>query len=214
MTVHRHDDARLVLQDLACVRGWRCLFSGLSARLGPGDAVQVVGGNGSGKTSLLRIVSGLARARAGQVLWGGEPIDRAGEAYRAQLAYLGHSPGLKADLSPVENLTHACQLAGAPASHGDVQAALADAGLQAQAALPVRRLSQGQQQRVSLVRLGLLPRVRLWLLDEPGNGLDAQAQSWLEALIARHCRQGGLVMFTSHTPLAVDAAPLGLEGHP
>jgi heme exporter protein A len=176
--------------------------------------VQVVGGNGSGKTSLLRIVSGLARARAGQVLWGGEPIDRAGEAYRAQLAYLGHSPGLKADLSPVENLTHACQLAGAPASHDDVQAALADAGLQAQAALPVRRLSQGQQQRVSLVRLRLLPRVRLWLLDEPANGLDAQAQSWLEALIARHCRQGGLVMFTSHTPLAVDAAPLGLEGHP
>lgn len=190
--------------DLECLRGTRRLFSALSFQVAAGECLQVQGSNGSGKTSLLRILCGLARPERGTVRWKGEPISALGDDFRADLAYCGHANALKEDLTPAENLLAAASLHGAPAAQDAVRAALDAFGVLALEALPVRALSQGQKRRVALARLALGER-RLWLLDEPLAALDAAAAQAFAARVDAHLAEGGICVLTSHQPVELRA---------
>jgi len=190
--------------DLECLRGTRRLFAGISFALAPGECLQVHGANGSGKTSLLRILCGLSRPERGTVRWNAEPIDATGDEYRAALAFCGHANALKEDLTSIENLLASAALHGTPAAEDSARAALEAFGILHLEALPVRALSQGQKRRVALARLGLFPR-RLWILDEPLAALDASAAQTLAARIDSHLAQGGLAVLTSHQPIELRA---------
>jgi heme exporter protein A len=190
---------------LECVRGDRKLFSGISLSLKPGEILHLEGANGAGKTSLLRIVLGLAPPESGEVRWNDIPIRALREEYRRELAYCGHSTALKDDLSAIENTQAAAALAGRRMDRGTALAALDRAGITALTAeLPVRSLSQGQKRRVALARL---PQsgAKLWALDEPFAALDAGGVEWLRKLLEAHVAAGGLALVTSHQALPVRA---------
>jgi heme exporter protein A len=192
---------------LACERGGRALFRNLSFSLQPGELLRVAGENGSGKTSLLKILCGLLTPDSGEVRWRGAPIRRLREDYSRHLVYLGHAPAVKDDLTAAENLSIACTLAGRPAEVEAVRQALADYGL-ADGARPVRKLSQGQRRRAALARLLLSEDVPLWLLDEPFAALDVAAARLTEELIARHLQRGGAVAYTTHQEANIAAGEL------
>jgi heme exporter protein A len=191
--------------NLACARGDRMLFSGVSFRLESRGLLHVTGENGSGKTSLLRILCGLGAADAGEVRWLGEPIHVLREAYWRDLIYLGHANGLKDDLSAFENLRLACLLAGRQATDDAAHGALSAFGLAACEHLPVRSLSQGQKRRSALARLALSASATLWILDEPFSALDAEAVNHLETLILAYVEDGGSVIFTTHQDAAINS---------
>ncbi len=195
----------LEMRDLGCVRGRRSLFRGINAALLPGQLLRVVGANGAGKTSLLRMLCGLLAPAQGQVLWQGQPVHKVREEFHRQLIYLGHAAALKDDLSPLENLQVATRLGGASPDEAAARQALADAGLRGREQVPVRILSQGQRRRAALARLPL-GRAALWVLDEPFNALDTAATAWLLGLIEAHLRSGGLVVLTSHQAVALGDA--------
>jgi heme exporter protein A len=161
-----------------------------------GTLLRIAGANGSGKTSLLRILCGLLAPTGGEVRWKGESIGRLREEYSRQLVHIGHAVGLKDELTPAENLAFTCVLAGVAASDTEVQDALARLGVSEQKA--VKQLSQGQRRRAALARLALSTRVPLWLLDEPFAALDGGAISTVQDLIRRHAAGGGAVVFTTH----------------
>ncbi|MGJ7506212.1 cytochrome c biogenesis heme-transporting ATPase CcmA [Variovorax sp. GT1P44] len=193
------DDPALELRDLGCMRGGRALFSGLNLRLPLGRLVRVTGANGSGKTSLLRMVCGLLRPTCGEVLWRGRRIGALREEFHRELAYLGHSAGLKEDLSAIENLLAAARLAGANPGGDQTVVALSGAGLSHhEQRMPVRSLSQGQRKRVALSRLAVCGDAALWVLDEPFEALDGIACGWLFHLVTTHVGRGGLVLLTDH----------------
>jgi heme exporter protein A len=192
----------LELRDLACVRGRRRLFRGLNVALPPGQLLRVTGANGAGKTSLLRMLCGLLAPAQGQVLWQGQPLPGARETFHRQLIYLGHAAALKDDLSPLENLQVALRLGGVVADEPAALRALADAGLRGREHVPARTLSQGQRRRAALARLPL-GQALLWVLDEPFNALDTVANAWLLGLIEAQLQRGGLVVLTSHQPVAL-----------
>ncbi len=190
--------AALVLHQVACVRGGRPLFGGLSLQWQPGQLLRVKGANGAGKTSLLRVLCGLLTPTDGQVLWRGQPLASQREVLGQSLVYLGHAAALKDELSPLENLQLACQLAGRRLAPGPALQALAHAGLRGFERRPVRTLSQGQRRRSALARLELASQAPLWVLDEPFNALDTAAVAWLEQLLHMHLARGGQVALTSH----------------
>jgi heme exporter protein A len=194
----------LTAQALECIRGTRRLFAGVSFALEPGECLLLQGPNGSGKTSLLRILCGLARPERGEVLWRGEPISRLAEEYRALLAYCGHASALKDDLTPLENLLAAAALDGIAATPKQARAALAQLGIERLERLPVRALSQGQKRRVALARLVFVERA-LWILDEPLTSLDVSAAATLGGLLDAHLERGGLAILTSHQPVTLRA---------
>ncbi|NYT64910.1 cytochrome c biogenesis heme-transporting ATPase CcmA [Alcaligenaceae bacterium] len=183
--------------NLDCVRGERQLFHQLSFRLDAGECLLVQGQNGSGKTSLLRMLVGLTPPAGGAIHWQGKAIQTLGDEYRRQLLYCGHHLGLKDDLTPMENLMSSIALADESVTVDAAQLVLQKVGLRGREYLPVRALSQGQKRRVSLARL-LLQKRRLWVLDEPLTALDTQASQWVTAEIDRHLSQGGIAVLTSH----------------
>lgn len=191
--------------NLQCVRGERSLFNGLSLRVEAGECLVIRGENGSGKTSLLRMLAGLAPPADGAVYWNGRQADRANEEYRRELLYLGHLLGLKEGLSAAENLTFASTVASDPASPSVVYDALHQAGLSGKEDLPVRALSQGQRRRVNLARL-LLQKRALWVLDEPLTALDDKAGQWAMSMIDRHLAGGGVAVLTTHQDVALTHA--------
>lgn len=190
----------LEAKNLSCVRDERTLFSGLSFTVKPGDIIQVEGPNGAGKTSLLRILAGLARPEGGEVCWHGKNTLRHRERYYQDLLFLGHQPGIKAQLTPFENL----QFYQAVRTTPDRQAiwqALEQVGLVGYEDLPVAQLSAGQQRRVALARLWLSD-CPLWILDEPLTAIDKQGVAELISLFEQHTQQGGMVLLTTHQDLA------------
>ena len=189
--------------DLECRRGGRTLFRGLSFALKRGELLRIAGANGSGKTSLLRLLCGLLTPEAGEVRWKGVPILGLREEYSRELVYLGHAPAVKDDLTAAENLSIAARLSGLSPSADSVEAALE---LFEVPALPVRKLSQGQKRRAALARLPLSTAARLWLLDEPFNALDAGGVALLKGLIDRHVGAGGVVAYTTHQDPGLAAA--------
>ncbi|MCU0763125.1 MAG: cytochrome c biogenesis heme-transporting ATPase CcmA [Hydrogenophaga sp.] len=199
--------AALTLNAVGCVRGDRTLFSGLTLQLPRGQLLRVVGANGSGKTSLLRMVCGLLEPSSGEVHWRGEPLAAQRERWGRELVYIGHAAALKDDLSPTDNLLGACALGGQSTARPAALQALADAGLRGFERTPVRRLSQGQRRRCGLARLVLARSAPLWVLDEPFNTLDTAATAWLEGLIRAQLQRGGSVVLTSHQGVALDDAP-------
>ena len=200
----------LQLDDLACTRGSRLLFSGLSVSVNPGQLLRVHGANGAGKTSLLRILCGLLQPAQGQVLWHGKPLAAQRVQSGRDLLYLGHAAAVKDELSPLENLLDACALGGHTPTIPATMAALQDAGLRGHERTPARRLSQGQRRRSALARLALSQTAPLWILDEPFNALDTVANDWLTDLIQTHLKTAGMVVLTSHQDMLI-AAPSQLD---
>ena len=196
----------LEVSGLACTRGDRTLFRGVSFKLEAGGLLHVAGANGSGKTSLLRLLCGLGTPDAGEVRWRGGPIRVLREAYWREVVYMGHANALKDDLSATENLHVACMLAGRPTTGDAARAALAAFGLAACEHLPVRSLSQGQKRRSALARLSLSANAPLWVLDEPFSALDVDAVSHLEKLILAYIAGGGSVIFTTHQDATIAAS--------
>ncbi|MES2423728.1 MAG: cytochrome c biogenesis heme-transporting ATPase CcmA [Pseudomonadota bacterium] len=194
----------LELRGVTCVRGGRPLFSGITASARTGELLRIRGGNGSGKTSLLRMVCGLSAPAQGQVLWGGEKVATLREEMGRQLVYIGHAAALKDDLSALENLQSAASLSGNPCSTAEALRALGDSGLRGRERLPARVLSQGQRRRAALARLALGNSTPLWVLDEPFNALDSVATTWLAGCIAGQLRRGGVVVLTSHQDTVLD----------
>jgi heme exporter protein A len=190
----------LEARDLACRRGGRLVFEAVSFALPPGEALLLHGPNGSGKSSLLRILAGLLPASNGQLSWRGEPVSSDPAAQRNRLHYIGHAHGLKTALTARENLEVAVAL-GAGSSDA-IAPALGAAGLERLADLPVRLLSAGQRRRVALARLHTTARP-LWLLDEPGVGLDRTSRERLEVGLEAHRRDGGVVVVASHGDVLV-----------
>jgi heme exporter protein A len=198
----------LETHDLACLRGDRRLFRGLNLRLEPGRLLRVEGANGSGKTSLLRLLAGLALPAAGEVRWHGRPIRRERESYAQALLYLGHLGGLKDELTAAENLRIESDLAGlASVTAERIAEALAAWGLTRQAQLPLRVLSAGQRRRAALARLQL-SAAALWILDEPFNALDVGAVAHLGGQIEAHLARGGMAVVTSHMDLPIRGAAM------
>lgn len=187
----------LTVSGLECRRGGRALFSGLSFGLQPGELLHIQGVNGSGKTSLLRILAGLSRQDAGGVRWNGTDIRESREDYASSLLYLGHQPAVKDDLTVAENLSVSLRMAGLEPSYQGLEAALEIVGLARRVNLPARVLSQGQRRRLALARLWLDTRP-LWVLDEPFTALDMHATALLESRLDRHLSEGGMVVLTTH----------------
>jgi heme exporter protein A len=198
----------LEASQIECVRGNRRLFRDLSFRLEAHQALRVRGENGSGKTSLLRIVAGLSPAESGRVSWNDGNIRALGEDYLRDLLFLGHSNGLKDDLSPVENLRYALALAGVVAGERALREALTEQGLAAIADLPVKLLSQGQKRRVALARLSFSEEKPLWILDEPFTALDAASVERLLRTVTKQLQRGGTVMFTTHQEVDLPGATM------
>ncbi len=198
--------AHLTGRALFCRRGERSLFDGLDLDVGPGEVLQVEGANGSGKTHLLRALCGLVPLEAGAVYWGGLEIGEAAESYRAMLAYVGHVPGIKHDLTPAENLETARAVAQAPPGE-PIASALSRLGLLGHEDTPLRRLSAGQCRRVALARLLVTP-APLWILDEPFTALDAGGRELVTEIIGEHCMAGGMAVVATHTRVALDATPI------
>lgn len=186
------DSSKVVAaSNLACRRGERILFRGLNLAVLPGEIVWVRGANGQGKTSLLRLLAGLARPEAGRIEHG---ADR-------ERVYVGHANALKDDLTVAESLMFLSRLHGFDTGAEAHEHALRRFGLYSRRNAPVRTLSQGQRRRVALARLCTAPATALWLLDEPFDALDAEGVDALNALLAEHAARGGSVLLTSHVPL-------------
>ncbi len=193
---------RLEAAGLACVRGGRVLFRDLDLAVTAGRMLLVEGPNGSGKTTLLRVLCGLREPEAGEVRWNGRPLRRWGPAFRAAVAYVGHAPGLKDDLTAVENLRMAAALGGhAPAMPPGE--ALERVGLSDRAQVRAGALSAGQRRRLGLARLLVRPAV-LWVLDEPLSAVDRAGERLVAGLLAAHLAAGGLAVVTSHAPIGVE----------
>lgn len=193
----------LEVRNLACARGDRLLFKDMNFSVRAGELLLVQGGNGQGKTSLLRLLTGLARPEDGQILWRGEPIRQQSERYHTEMIYLGHANGVKDDLNPVENLRFADGLQGRRFDSPRAIATLQRLGLERCLDLPCRVLSFGQRRRVALASL-LLAGATLWILDEPLTGLDVHAVALMETLIHDHLGTGGLVVATTHQALNLE----------
>lgn len=189
--------------DLACVRGERELFSGLNVTVTPGLLFAIVGENGSGKSSLLRMLCGLLPRERGVIRWNGTDIVELKDEFTQHLTYLGHLNGIKDDLTPVENLQISAHLSGDDPSAGSAHEALQAVGLGRRVqALPTRVLSQGQKRRVALARLWLSRRL-LWILDEPFAALDDVGTALLTEQLSRHLDAGGMAVVATHQAVGV-----------
>ncbi len=195
--------AGLHIKSISCTRGYRDLFTNLDFQLCPGQVLRVEGKNGSGKTSLLRIMAGLAQPLEGEVLWQGRKIHHTESDYLQNLLFLGHRAGIKYELTPVENLCMAKSLHGSKTEDG-IEEALYQVGLYGFEDIPCGQLSAGQKRRVALAQL-FLTHAKCWILDEPYTSLDVAAVAMLEKRFAEHINQGGMLVITSHQPVTLEA---------
>lgn len=184
--------------DLTAIRDDRELFESVSFSVSAGDLVQVEGRNGSGKTTMLRIITGLGDSEAGKILWKGVETHKDRDAFHQDLLFIGHQTGVKKELTAFENLSFYQKLNGSTGvTEDDIWMALAKVGLAGKEDIPAGKLSAGQQRRVALARLWL-SRHPLWILDEPLTAIDKQGIKVIEALFMEHTQNGGMVLFTTH----------------
>ncbi len=196
-------------ENLSCIRDDRTLFAGLGFSLDPGQALLLEGQNGSGKTSLLRILCGFREPDTGTVIWCGEPIQNG--QYYADMAYVGHMDGIKKELTVLENLR--LHLALAQPGKLAILEALDKVQLSGYDDTLIQALSAGQKRRLSLARL-LITHNILWILDEPFTSLDKQGIALVESLMAEHCASGGMIVMTSHHDVnlhTMDVVRIGLS---
>ena len=196
----------LAANALACRRGRRLLFGGLDLRLDIGSVTWLRGTNGSGKTSLMRILAGLSQPADGEITWNGTPIGRVGGDARKQIVYIGHANALKDDLTLVEAVAFLAVLAGIDDAAGRAHEALGRLGLANRCDAPVRTLSQGQRRRGALARLVLDDQPRTWILDEPFDALDSASVETLCRVIEGHAGRRGAVLLTSHQSVEISGA--------
>lgn len=197
---------RLGARSLGCRRGRRMLFRGVDFELAPGSVTWLRGTNGSGKTSLMRILAGLAHAAEGEVTWNGAPFARGGTEARRSVLYIGHANALKDDLSLAEAVAFHAALAGLDRAPERAGAAIDTLRLSPWRNSAVRTLSQGQRRRGALARLALDDAPRAWILDEPFDALDAASVVLLAGLIEAHAARGGAVLLTSHQTIPIPGA--------
>jgi heme exporter protein A len=201
---------RLSGRGVRCVRGGREVFSALGFEAASGEALAITGANGTGKTSLLRMIAGLLTVAGGSIgLEGGE----AELTLPEQAHYLGHRDALKPALSVIENLAFWRDFLGGEAldAREDLRESLDAVGLDHAIHLPAAYLSAGQRRRLSIARL-LAVRRPIWLLDEPTNALDTAGQSLFSSLMGNHLERGGLIVAATHAPLGITARELRIGG--
>jgi heme exporter protein A len=192
----------LEAENLAAVRGRTRLFANVGLRVETRQTLFVTGPNGSGKTTLLRILTGLSAPAAGIIRWMGNVVAPFDARVRDEVAFAGHLPALKDELSAIENLVALIALAGVRVTTEQALLALDHVALSRQRALPARVLSQGQRRRIGLARLALLKKP-IWILDEPTTGLDSDGVALLTTLLRQHLDSGGCAVVATHQPLAV-----------
>ena len=208
-SIHSHDsndELSLALDAVSCERGERLLVDSLSLNLTAGQGVRIEGPNGSGKTTLLRVLAGLSQQYSGIVRWCGEDIRNARASLAADTLYIGHLAGVKALLTPLENLAWWVSLhipSQEPLSEASLLNALSQVGLQRFANTPCHQLSAGQQRRIALARL-YLSQHRLWILDEPFTAIDTDGVGLLERRIAEHLSQGHMAIITTHQSMQIE----------
>jgi heme exporter protein A len=201
--------AELSVEGVHVWRGDRHVLKGVSVDLGARELLHVSGPNGTGKTTLLRVVCGLLRPEQGAVSWLGKSIASVRAEYQAALAYASHEPALKGDLTALENLRFAVGLKRR-VSAADLRAGLERTGVAACADLPARVLSAGQRRRVAMARV-LAMSAPLWLLDEPFTNLDDAGAGLVSGLLQDHVQQGGLALVVAHHDLKLDCKVRRLE---
>ena len=202
---------------LMLIRGSRCLFRDLSLSVNGGEALLLRGANGSGKTSLLRVLAGFTKPDEGEVLWNNRPLAPLGSVARHLLLYVGHANAIKDDLTTIENLAESLALddvVAAKRTPEALAAALDSVGLLTRRSLHARKLSQGQKRRIGLARLLLVDKP-VWLLDEPTNALDTDGVNLFTDIINSHLKRGGLVCIASHLsiPLGGVVHEMNLDAH-
>jgi heme exporter protein A len=203
----------LEAHDLAARRGTARLFAGLGLRVEAGTALVVTGANGRGKTTLLRMLAGFTLPDAGEIRLDGAAVAPFSPKLRSAVTFAGHALALKDEFTARENLASLVELAGAPATDAELDAALERVALASRRSLPARVLSQGQRRRIGLARLALSRR-RVWILDEPVTALDTAGAALLADLVAGHLGRGGLAVAATHAPLGLPpdrTRPLSLD---
>jgi heme exporter protein A len=196
----------LSFSKLGCIKGGRQLFKNVDCVVDAGHWLYVAGANGVGKTSLLRMVCGLAPIESGDIFWNQQPIHSQTDAYHQDLCYLGHLNSLQESMTVDENLTFRAALSNIALDTSQTHEVLARFGLRGRGRQLVRHLSQGQKRRVALSQLALSP-ARLWVLDEPYVAMDEGGISMLADLIAVHLDNGGLAVLTSHQRVPIGNIP-------
>ncbi|GAA6184075.1 MULTISPECIES: cytochrome c biogenesis heme-transporting ATPase CcmA [Alteromonadaceae] len=191
-------------QNLGCVKQDRTLFENIEFSIEPSELLYVRGQNGAGKTSLLRILVGLADPSEGSIEYKHQDIQHVSESYFQDLVYFGHKLGLSLNLNGIENLRFWCQLNQVNCTESELFELLASLGLVGLEDVPVSQLSAGQQRRVALARLWLKTDAKLWILDEPFTALDVQGIALLRDKMIQHLSVGGAIIITSHQTLEVD----------
>jgi heme exporter protein A len=195
-------DFVLQARGLSCVRGERQLFSSLDLRVDSGECLHVRGPNGVGKTSLLRLLTGLSKPESGEILWRHNSIVKDPRQYHQDLLFLGHRDALKEELTALENIEMYAALDNVALTQAQALSSLWHFGLRGREDLPVQYLSAGQKRRVLMARMATR-QAKLWILDEPFNALDVNAVRDLQDLIAEHLGAGGLVVLTSHQEIQI-----------
>ncbi|HHF2937351.1 cytochrome c biogenesis heme-transporting ATPase CcmA [Vibrio diabolicus] len=197
----------LEVSNLTAIRDERVLFENLQFEIKPGELVQIEGRNGTGKTTLLRIVTGLGDREEGIIKWKGEEVEKSRDVFHQDLLFLGHQTGVKRELTALENLRFYQSIQNNCSSDEEIFTALTQVGLAGREDVPVAQLSAGQQRRVALARLWLSKQI-LWILDEPLTAIDKQGVKVLESLFASHADNGGIVVLTTHQDMFSDSPKL------
>lgn len=205
----------LIASNLSCVKGERVLFEKLSFSLSSGEVVYLQGENGSGKSSLLQILSGLARPNEGKLIYKGQPLDTNQHQLAQDLVYVSHKSSINGALTAVENIQFWTNLQGIQVAQNDIDNVLMSLGLAGLEDIPISQLSAGQQRRVALAKLWFKADAKIWILDEPYTALDFRAIETLNGRINDFVKNEGAVVLTSHQApnIAGPVANFTLEYH-